>query len=149
MYWDHVLQEVLNKGKPSQRFTFTNVGKRKLYDTQRAPQIRKKYRRRKTNCCYMLGKQFNNVYFTKREAQCMIHIIGGKTNQDVAHLLQLSPRTVEFYVQNMKTKLHCRTKSELVGKIITSEFMNYVNFDQPTLSLKEFPATNAEDKRKQ
>ena len=72
---------------------------------------------------YSLGKKHANVYFTKREAECMLLLLRGKTILAVAESLHLSPRTVEYYVKNMKSKLGCRTKFELVDTVHASEFI--------------------------
>ncbi len=56
-------------------------------------------------------------YFTPREVQCIIHLLDGKTLAETADLLDLSRRTVEYYVNNMKLKLGCHSKQELLKKI--------------------------------
>jgi len=59
--------------------------------------------------------QHTSVCLTARESQCALYLLKGKTYADIAELLGLSPRTIEFYVNNMKMKLHCKSKSELIG----------------------------------
>jgi DNA-binding CsgD family transcriptional regulator len=68
------------------------------------------------------------TYFTKREAECMVLLLRGKTINSVANILKLSPRTVEYYIKNMKSKLGCRTKFELIDLVYASEFMNNIDF---------------------
>lgn len=77
---------------------------------------------------YGLGSKYGSAYFTKREAECMVLLLKGKTINSVANILKLSPRTVEYYVKNMKSKLGCRTKFELVDLVYASEFMKNVDF---------------------
>ena len=72
---------------------------------------------------YSLGKKHANVYFTRREAECMLLLLKGKTIGAVANILNLSPRTVEYYVKNMKSKLGCRTKFELLDTVHASDFI--------------------------
>lgn len=77
---------------------------------------------------YKLGTEFDKLYFTQREAQCMVLLLKGKSIITTAHELLLSPRTVEFYLNNMKAKLQCRTKLELIDRVSGSEFLqNYAN----------------------
>lgn len=77
---------------------------------------------------YGLGDKYGSVYFTKREAECMVLLLKGKTISNVANVLNLSPRTVEYYIKNMKSKLGCRTKFELVEMVYASEFMQRIDF---------------------
>lgn len=44
------------------------------------------------------------VLLSKREIECLTHLSLGKTSKEIARTLNLSPRTVEFYFQNMKQK---------------------------------------------
>ncbi len=122
MYWDDVLKEVLNKGS---KHLLTNLGEEN--DEKPRPRRRSgKTRRRKT--MYRLGEKFKNIHFSKREAECMVHLLKGKSVRGVAKLLGLSPRTVEFYVVNMKNKVNCRTKFELVELVMDSDFLGGVDF---------------------
>lgn len=75
---------------------------------------------------YGLGGKYGDLYFTRREAECMLWLLRGKTINGVAVVLKLSPRTVEYYIKNMKNKLGCRTKFELIELIYASEFMKSV-----------------------
>ena len=70
---------------------------------------------------------FPGVYFTYREAQCMAELMCGKTIKATGESLGLSPRTVEYYLKNMKSKLKCRTKSELMQIIARSSVMNILH----------------------
>lgn len=71
---------------------------------------------------YYLGKKFANIYFTQREADCMVQLLQGKKNAEIAGALNLSCRTVEFYLNNMRSKLHCKTRRDLVAQVLESDF---------------------------
>lgn len=71
-----------------------------------------------------LGGEYGNAYLTYREAQCMLLFMRGKTVTKVAQCLKLSPRTIEFYLNNIKGKLNCRSKPELIEAIIETPFFN-------------------------
>ena len=71
---------------------------------------------------YYLGEMYDEVYLSQREADCMFYLLNGKTNVAAADQLDLSPRTVEFYVSNMKKKLNCTNKFELIEKVTASAF---------------------------
>lgn len=73
---------------------------------------------------YYLGNDYPGVYFTQREMDCLVHLIEGHTVSSAAAILELSPRTVEFYVKNMRMKMGLPTKSALVKKIREMDFVN-------------------------
>lgn len=54
--------------------------------------------------------------FTKlsfREKQCLNLFMEGKTSKETAAQLYLSPRTIEYYFENIKDKLGCNSKREI------------------------------------
>ena len=53
-----------------------------------------------------------------REKQCVYYLVRGKTAKEIAKVLNLSPRTIEFYVGRLKVKWGCRKTTELVSKIL-------------------------------
>lgn len=72
---------------------------------------------------YKLGKKFKNVHFSRREAECMAQLLRGRSIRGTAKKLDLSHRTVEFYVKNMKRKLNCNTKYELIALVVDTDFL--------------------------
>ena len=56
---------------------------------------------------------FKAGLLSQREKECLKLMIRGNTAKQIAHLLHLSPRTVESYFENMKNKLSCFSKQEL------------------------------------
>lgn len=109
MHWDALLKEVLDKNSKLSVLAYTCSTKR-------------------NNKKFFLGPPYPEIYFTNREAEVMVQLLLGKTISAVAFTLNLSSRTIEFYVKNMKTKLGCRTKSELIGKVFASDFIRKVDF---------------------
>jgi DNA-binding CsgD family transcriptional regulator len=116
MHWEALLKEVL-KTQKKQTLSYDHKKIEKDNDA-----IRKEVKK------YFLGIPYPGIYFTGREAEVMIQLLHGKTLNAAAKYLNLSPRTIEFYVKNMKTKLACRTKSELIGKVFASDFIKKVDF---------------------
>lgn len=55
-----------------------------------------------------------NIPISPREEDCLRHLLAGKTIKETAKILQLSPRTVEDYLNRLKKKAGCRYKRELV-----------------------------------
>jgi DNA-binding CsgD family transcriptional regulator len=65
---------------------------------------------------------FSENYFTKREMDVLKLLIRAKTSKEIATHLGLSHRTVEHYLENAKRKVGVSSKSELIDKIITSNY---------------------------
>lgn len=70
---------------------------------------------------HYLGNKYPGIYFTKTEVQCLECFIAGFTNRKTAEALNLSDRTVEFYLNNMKEKLTCSTKKQLIEKFLNQK----------------------------
>ena len=67
------------------------------------------------------------LYLTCREAQCIYYLLHGLTLVKTAEKLELSHRTVEFYVKNIKMKLNLLTKSELITYMMKVDFLNLLD----------------------
>lgn len=50
-----------------------------------------------------------------QEKRCLQRIGLGESAKEIGAVLQISSRTVEFYVENIKNKLACTTKQELIS----------------------------------
>jgi DNA-binding CsgD family transcriptional regulator len=61
--------------------------------------------------------RFARVGLTPREHEILAGIVAGNTSKEVARLLAISPRTVEFHRANLLKKLCARNTAELVGKL--------------------------------
>ena len=115
-YWELVLDEVVHK-KAVRHFSTPSK------------HANCKYKKRRILRMYKLGNKFKDVYFSKREAECMMYLLRGKSIRNIAGILQLSPRSVEFYIRNMKKKLGCGTKFELIDLVAESDFAKNVDFE--------------------
>lgn len=58
------------------------------------------------------------IYFSKRERECIHYLLRGKSAKGIARILNLSARTIEFYTRNIKKKLGATTRAELIDKLI-------------------------------
>ncbi len=65
----------------------------------------------------ILLKDANNklVRLTKRETECFNLLIHNKTAKEIAHHLNISTRTVELHISNIKQKLGVNYKSQLLN----------------------------------
>jgi len=64
------------------------------------------------------GFHIDGVYFSKQEIKCLRLLIAGYTIKSIGQKICLSPRTVEYYLDNIKRKLNVKTKSELIEKVV-------------------------------
>jgi len=73
---------------------------------------------------YLSGAGLEGAYFTPRECEIMLSALCGDTMRQSAVKLGLSPRTVEYYINNMRHKLSCESKKQLVHKVKQSNFIS-------------------------
>lgn len=67
---------------------------------------------------------------SKRELQIIPFYIKGLSANQIAKKLYLSPRTIEHYIENLKVKLNCFNKSELINKLsYFHESLDLLNLD--------------------
>jgi DNA-binding CsgD family transcriptional regulator len=66
---------------------------------------------------YYLPKPFADCYLTQRELDCVLLLMEGKSSKEIGRALNLSFRTIEFYIDKLKTKLNCRNRVDLTSKI--------------------------------
>lgn len=62
---------------------------------------------------------------TARQAQCAEYLLKGKTAKEIALILNLSRRTVEYYIENIKSKFDCRSRAELIltlSKLLDTQY---------------------------
>ena len=65
------------------------------------------------------------VYLTEREVMCLCLLADGKTAKEAGQYLRLSPRTIEFYLRNIKRKTGFRTKDELTREFQENVCVNF------------------------
>jgi len=75
---------------------------------------------------YVLTDRFNRIGISKRESECLFYLLRGKSVPEIAKILQLSKRTIESYINHIKTKMDCNTTTELCEKSITLGFLDII-----------------------
>jgi len=57
---------------------------------------------------------YKDTYLTKREYACLRYLTNGFTAKEIAQVLNLSSKTIEYHLQSIKTKCNVTKKSQLV-----------------------------------
>ncbi len=55
---------------------------------------------------------------TARELECLTWVSRGKTDQEVARIIAVAPRTVRFHIDNAKAKLNVETRVQAVARLL-------------------------------
>lgn len=63
-----------------------------------------------------LGSQFPGIYLTIREAE-LVQLFGEYKYHEIAKLMKISRRTVEYYAGNIRKKIRCPNKNKLKALI--------------------------------
>jgi DNA-binding CsgD family transcriptional regulator len=66
-----------------------------------------------------------------RELQCLYHAAKGSTSKEIGKILELSFRTVEHYLLNIRNKTNCKDKSELIELFRKNDFMMWFDISAP------------------
>jgi DNA-binding CsgD family transcriptional regulator len=75
---------------------------------------------------YIISETSNNVILTHRQSECVFFLVRGKSGREIAEIMNLSVRTVEHYIETIKSKFNCTTKFELVDKLIEQGYLNVI-----------------------
>ena len=80
----------------------------------------------RTAASYLLSESYCPLSLTARQQDVVFFLIRGKSAKEIAKILHLSYRTVEFHMENIKNKLNCNTKSEVIETAIEQGFLYYI-----------------------
>lgn len=81
---------------------------------------------KKNRTTYHFSHGYGDIALSKRQAQCLFYVLRGKTCKMIAKILQLSPRTVESYLDDIKAKMGCLNKVQLIEKAIDLGFLEII-----------------------
>ncbi|WED43517.1 response regulator transcription factor [Legionella cardiaca] len=76
------------------------------------------------SCSTANGKEVKFNRLSKRQLDCLRHYAEGYTSRKIGDILDLSPRTVEHYLEAVKNKLNCSTRAELVKKALQMNLLS-------------------------
>jgi len=84
-----------------------------------------------------LLKKDEHFNFSLREEECLYYLLRGLSTKEIGRRINLSYRTVEFYIEGIKNKLNCRKISQLIVKVLEIGY-----FDNVPLSILTKTAAN-------
>jgi DNA-binding CsgD family transcriptional regulator len=70
---------------------------------------------------FTVKSNINNCSVSKREKECLHYLICGLSAKSIARKLNLSPRTIEYYIGKMKEKFDCTNTIELIIKALSTK----------------------------
>jgi DNA-binding CsgD family transcriptional regulator len=66
------------------------------------------------------------ISLTPREIECLFYTLRGKSAKAIGLILKISPKTIEFHLEHIKTKFNCRNKMELISKAMELGYLNKI-----------------------
>lgn len=71
------------------------------------------------------SKDMGTVSLTKREAECALFLLKGLTAKSIAEEIFLAQRTVINHIENIKDKLGCAKREELISALTEGHFIDH------------------------
>jgi DNA-binding CsgD family transcriptional regulator len=62
----------------------------------------------------------NYVKLSRRETECLKLLVKGKKSKEIAAILKIAPRTIDYYFENCMNKYNVSTRYELISKYLQS-----------------------------
>ena len=77
-----------------------------------------------------LSYNFQNTYpnfaLNKKESLCLYYLLRGKSNQEISNRLHLSCRTIEGKISEIRGKMGCKTRQQLIELCIEKGYLNII-----------------------
>ena len=112
--WKNIVKEVMIRKANGQK---TSLLSNDLEKSSPCTKTNQKKSPKINKFIYILDTKHGNIHITKREAECMSLLLKKKTIDNIAHILEIAPRTVMDHLNNVKIKVGCNTKSELINLV--------------------------------
>jgi DNA-binding CsgD family transcriptional regulator len=68
-----------------------------------------------SSCLVEIG---SNEKLSQRQTDCLLYLVKGMAIKEIAKTLNLSPRTIEHYLDTIKIKLNCKNRAALIAKAL-------------------------------
>lgn len=75
---------------------------------------------------YQITPGYDELGLTQRESECLFLLLRSYSASQIAKRLNLSKRTVESYIDNLKNRLGCANKTELIIKAVENNLLELI-----------------------
>lgn len=75
---------------------------------------------------YQISELMVQEDLSPREMDCLFYLLRSKSAKEIAQRLNVSHRTVEWHLSNIRLKLQCRNKNELIENAVSKGYLQYV-----------------------
>lgn len=76
---------------------------------------------------YTIECENSNPYrLSQRQLECLFFLLRGKSSKEIGKILNLSPRTIESYIDEIKLKMGCSIKSQVIEKAFVEGLFNMI-----------------------
>lgn len=116
--WENIVKEVMARKANGQKASILSSDLEKSSFCAKVNQSKSPKTNKPT---YILGTEHGDIHITKREVECMKLLLKGKTINNIASMLKIAPRTVMDYINNIKTKIGCNNRHQLIDIVRTNK----------------------------
>lgn len=67
----------------------------------------------------LTSKCIEHNVLTNRQIECLLYLVKGMTIKEISKEMNLAPKTIEHYLDAVKIKLNCHSRSSLIAKALT------------------------------
>lgn len=84
---------------------------------------------------YYLTGRYEGVFISEKELDCLKELVKGKTQEEIGNTLSISRRTVEYRLNNLKSKLQCSNQAQLAQAANKEEIADLIHLNQDNLPI--------------
>lgn len=88
--------------------------------------IKRYHNQTSPGCYYFVENNVGSLKLPKQQHACLYYLLRGKTAKQIGQQLSLSTRTTEYYIDILKNKFKCETKSQLIEHAIELGYLYYL-----------------------
>jgi DNA-binding CsgD family transcriptional regulator len=81
---------------------------------------------RSASAILTIARKSSNIVLTRREEECLFYLLQGRSMKVMGSILTVSPRTIESYIEKLKSKFGCHNKYTLIDKALSLGFGNNI-----------------------
>ena len=70
--------------------------------------------------------RFDTLGLTIKESECLYFLMRGRSAKSIASVLHRSRRTIETHLNNMKERLNCSSRSDLIDLAFTYNLLHFI-----------------------